>query len=63
MVIFTSGINRKIDFSHTAEDYSEFLLSEFLVLQLEQSTLFPAFKMQQFFHGGKQQIPHFSSEV
>lgn len=45
VVIFTSGINRKIDFSHAAEANSGFLLNEFLVLQLEQSTLFPAFKM------------------
>lgn len=45
MMIFTSGINRKTDFLHAAEPYSGFLLKEFLVLQLEHSTLFPAFKM------------------
>lgn len=45
MVIFTSDINRKTDFSHAGDAYSGFLLNEFLILQLEQSTLFPAFKM------------------
>lgn len=39
--IFTSGLN----ISHAAEAYSGILLNESLVLHLEQSSLFPAFKM------------------
>lgn len=40
---FISGINRKIDFSHAAKAYSGFLLNEFLVPHLEQSTHFSSF--------------------